>query len=243
MKSTTSGSPVATARFAGFFYLLMIVLGGVATFFRKGLIIKGDASATSANLIAHHSAYLSGYAFDVLSVAFYIIVVALFYRLFKPSSKNVALIATFFGLAGCIIQSVAFLFELAALVPLNNAALTALNPAQVQQLSFVLLRLYTEAYSVGLPFFAFFMAFMGYAVFKSSYVPRFIGGLFMIAGFGWLPFLNPSFGQAHLPYILPFSIGELVIALWLLIKGVDVAKWNAKGGWMALHDAHPNSAL
>ena len=229
MERMYHASPATTARVAGLFYLLTMVLGGVATFFRGGLVIKGDAAATAANIMAHHSMWLLGYSTDVLFVASYVVVVALFYRLFKAASPNVSLVATFFGLGGCIILAIAVFFELATLIPLDNAAaLTGFSVQQVQSLAFMFIRFYADAYAVSLAFFSLFMILTGYVVFHSAALPRLIGALFSIGGLGWLVFLWPPFGQAHLAYIVPFSIGEGVIALWLLIKGVDAAKWKAQ---------------
>jgi hypothetical protein len=43
-----------------------------------------------------------------------------------------------------------------------------------------------------------------------------------------LTFLSPPFGAAYLrAYIMPFAIGEAVLTLWLLVKGVDAERWKA----------------
>ncbi len=69
---------------------------------------------------------------------------------------------------------------------------------------------------------------LGYLVFKSGYIPRILGVLLIIAGFGYLIdsvtfFLFPNF---DVTISLVTFIGEVLFMLWLLIKGVNVEQWE-----------------
>jgi hypothetical protein len=47
------------------------------------------------------------------------------------------------------------------------------------------------------------------------------------AGLGWLTFLSPSLSRFLSPYILiPGVLGEGSLTLWLLVKGVNVKRWE-----------------
>jgi hypothetical protein len=49
----------------------------------------------------------------------------------------------------------------------------------------------------------------------------------VVAGFSWLTFLFPPLAQSLAPFnMLPGAVGELSLTLWLLIKGVNVPRWN-----------------
>src|SRR5947199_4586332 len=98
-----------------FFYLLMLPVGGLAVFARRGLVVNGDAAATATNILAHEPLFRLGLAGDLLVVACYLAVTALFYELFKPANRSVSLLAAFFSLVGCAIQGFACVFELAPL--------------------------------------------------------------------------------------------------------------------------------
>ncbi len=64
---------------------------------------------------------------------------------------------------------------------------------------------------------------VGYLIFESTFLPRFLGGLMTIAGLGWLTFAWPSLAAALTPYnLIPGMIGEGVTLLWLLAKGVNL---------------------
>ena len=78
-------------------------------------------------------------------------------------------------------------------------------------------------------FFGFFCLLIGYLVFKSTFLPRIIGVLMVIAGLAWMTFHSPPFGAKYFPYILAVGvIGEGSLTLWLLVIGVNVPKWQEK---------------
>ena len=80
-----------------------------------------------------------------------------------------------------------------------------------------------------LVFFGFYCLLIGYLVFKSNFLPRFLGALMVFAGLGWLTFLWPPLAASLNPYnFLPGIIGEGALTLWLLVKGVDEKKAVAR---------------
>ena len=71
---------------------------------------------------------------------------------------------------------------------------------------------------------------MGYLIFKSGYIPRILGVLLIIGGFGYLIdfvtfLLFPDFDVTIAEFTF---IGELLLPLWLLFKGVDVEQWDKR---------------
>ena len=239
---TSNAAPLRLARLGGAFYLLMMVTGGLATFARNGLIVKDDAAATAANILAHQPAFVASFAAEILVVAWYVVVTALFYQLFKPVSRSVSLLAAFFGLAGCIIQAGACVFYLAPLTVLGNGPyMQAFRAEQLPSLAYLFLKLYSQTYGIALIFFAFYCFLIGCLIFRSGFLPRFTGVLMALAGLTWMVFLSPLYAAAHLAYLMPFAIGEGVLTFWLLIAGVNVAKWHEKSRAShaaLLEDAH-----
>ena len=227
MKSTGEASPPFMSRMAGLFYLLVAVFGALAVFARSGLIVKGDAATTAVNIVAHESRYLSAFAGDLLVVASYVVVTALFYRMFKPVNRSVSLTAAFFSLTGCAIQGFALAFQLAPLTILGGTQYLGVFKAdQLQALAYMFLKLYSQAYGIAIVFFGFYCLLTGYLICRSTFLPRVLGGFMMLAGLGGLTFLSPTFAAAHLPYTLLGSVGELLLTAWLLVKGVDAEKWR-----------------
>jgi len=226
-----TASPRLTARIAGLFYLLMFLPGGVAISARAKLIVNGNAAATAANIVAHEALFRGAFAGDVLVVAFYLVVIALFYELFKPVNGSVSLLAACFGLAACTIQAVACVFQYAPSYVLGSAPyLSAFKPDQLQAMAYLFLKLYSGTYGIALVFFGFYGVLIGYLVFKSSFMPRTLGVLMAIAGASWLVFLSPPLGTRLFPYLLATGIGELLLMGWLLVFGVNAERWKERAG-------------
>jgi hypothetical protein len=93
-----------------------------------------------------------------------------------------------------------------------------------------LLRLFhVNPYKINsLVFFGPYCLLIGYLIFRSTFLPRILGVLMMLAGVGWLMFLSPL--ASHLTAYLKVLgfVAELSLCLWLLVKGVNVVGWNAQ---------------
>jgi len=225
------GSPRFKARMAGLCYVLMLPTGGLAMFVRGRLVVKGDAAATAANILAHESLFRLAFAGDVLVVAIYIVFTALMYHLLEPVNKMVSLLAAFFSLIGCAIQAFSCLFALAPLVVLGREQyLSALKVEQLQSLAFLSLKMYSHTYGVALVFFGFYNVVIGYLVFKSTFLPRVLGALMLVSGPVWMAFLWPPFAAKYFRYLLVLDVGEALLVMWLLVMGVNAERWWQQAG-------------
>jgi hypothetical protein len=144
-----------------------------------------DAALTSSNILAHSTLFQLGFAGNVIAVAGYLAVTALWYRLLKPVNENIALVAALIGTAACVILGVGTVLYLSPLAILNGAS-SGVALQQAQGFALLLIRLYGQCYNASLIFFALFGILTGYLAFRSTFIPPFVGIAFMIAGFGWL---------------------------------------------------------
>ncbi len=93
-------------------------------------------------------------------------------------------------------------------------------------------RLEGQSYTVSIMFFGVYCALIGMLVFRSGFMPRLVGVLMVCAGLGWVTdafavVLDPHFARSLDPAIMiPGSIGELSLMLWLLLVGVNGPKWE-----------------
>lgn len=218
------------ARAAGLFYLLTFIVGGVAEFADSRLVATGDAAATAHNIVARQGSFWLGFAAYIIVLACYIAVTALFYGLFKAVNGSLSLLAAFFSLVGCGVQAAATFFYIAPLALLEGQHyLTVFRVDQLQALAYMSFNLYPQAYSVGFIFFGFYCLLIGRLIFQSTFLPRILGVLMMIAGCGWLTFLSFPLANSLWPYVaVPGILGEGALTLWLLFRGVDIRKWNEK---------------
>ena len=75
---------------------------------------------------------------------------------------------------------------------------------------------------------------LGYLIFKSGYFPRILGVLVVVGALGYLiesfgNFLYPNYAEIFAVVVgVTAVIGELPFFLWLLIKGVNVQRYNER---------------
>jgi len=232
--TTRDASPQTYARLGGVLYLMCIVVPLFGEIFVRGrLIVRGDAAATASNILASETLFRAGLAGDALTWLCDIGLAVILYVLLKPVNPNVALLAAFLRATFVAVYAVAKLFLLAALVILGgDDFLKAFEPQKLQALSYLSLRLHGYAFGFSLIFFGVHCSVIGYLIYKSGYMPRIIGVLLIIAGPGYLinsfaQILDPALGSSLFPWIvLPAFPAELGLCLWLLVKGVNVQKWE-----------------
>jgi hypothetical protein len=231
-KSLAEASARPRARITGIVYLLYFLTVMSAEFLVKGLVVSGDAAATANNILAHESLFRVGFAINLIATALYIAVTVLFYELFKPVNRSLCLLAAFFSLVGCAIQAVSYVCYVAPFVLLGGAQyLSVFKVEQLQALVLMLLRLRSQAEQIDLVFFGFFDLLIGCLILRSTFLPRILGALMALAGLGWLVFLFPPLANYLSHYILPLGfLAELFLMLWLLVKGVNVQRWQEQGG-------------
>ena len=232
---TSQRAPQAYARVAGVLYLFIIVAALFAEMFVRGkIIVRGDAAATAANLIASETLFRAGLAGEAITWLCDVTVALIFYVLLRPVSRNLALLAAFHRVAFVGAYACSKFFLVAAVIVLQGDYLRVFEPQQQQALSYLFIRLHSFGYGMSLLFFGFHCAVIGYLIFRSRYLPRTIGAMLVIAGVCYLThslvqMIDPVLASRLFPWILlPAFPAELGLALWLLVKGINVAKWEER---------------
>jgi hypothetical protein len=240
----TEFSPMKYARLGGILYLVIIAAGIFGELFvRNKLVVSGDAVATATNIIAHPLLWRMGIGVDLIMQLCDIPVMLILYVLLKPVNKNIAMMNLLFN----IIQTAVLVAnKLNLIIPLlllgSSDYLLAMDPHQLQSMSYMFIKLHGYGFSVGLIFFGLVCILEGGLIFKSGFLPKSLGLLMQIAGVCYLinsfaMLLTPSFANVLFPFVLmPPLIAELSLALWLVVKGVDVAKWKQ---WNSIDTSTP----
>lgn len=217
------------ARFTGLLYLTIIVCAGFSQgAVRELLIVPGNAAATAQNILDYSFLFNMGFMADLVAFLCDAGVSILLYYLLKPVSKGLALTAASFRLiAHPAIGSLNLLNHFAALRVLDSPGfIRSFNPEQLQEFSLFFMELHNMGYLIAGAFFGIHCLLLGYLLYQSELFPKVIGVLLAAAAFGYL---IESFGFIFYPelkstfaLIVGFSagIGEVSLALWMLIKGV-----------------------
>ena len=227
-------SPKTFARVIGVLYLTLFFLGPLAFFMgRTSVVVPGDPAATLEKLLASESIFRIGMVAESLIVLIEIVVSAMLYVLLRKVSQSLALAAVFARFSQAMLQAVNLFTAVPALLILGGASyLSAFNPSQLQAL--LMLFMETNAFIIlvwGI-LFGFHLLLLGYLVYRSTFWPKLLGALLFIGGIGYLlqsfgHILNPAYDQTLANVVMLLSIpGELAFTLWLLVKGMDVQKFN-----------------
>jgi hypothetical protein len=171
---------------------------------------------------------------DLVSFTTGIVIGLIFYDLLRIVSRPIARVALAFAIVSNTVSLAASIFCYAPLHILSGASyLQTFEPAQLQSLALLSIRLYQFAFSVNLGLFSFDCAATAYLIYASTFLPRALGVLLGIGGLCYLfnsvaYFTPPGAVPDLFPYsYLPSLVAELSLALWLLVVGVDAVKWRA----------------
>jgi hypothetical protein len=145
------------------------------------------------------------------------------------------LLAALLRIVADAILALAGLFQMASITILGGAGyLRAFEPRQLQSLAYLSLDLHGKGYGISLIFFGLGCEVLGYLIYRSGYLPRALGVLLVIAGVGYLfnsfaGLVLPALAASAFPWtVLPGFCAEVALSLWLLLKGVNAAKWEAR---------------
>jgi hypothetical protein len=147
-------------------------------------------------------------------------------------SKDLSLLAAFFNLVQTAILGANKLNLVTVLLLLKGADYKVFEAHRLQALASLSLALHEYGFGIGLIFFGVRCLVVGYLISRSGYFPKSLGVLQAIAGLCYLInsfalLLAPALANKMFPAILfPAFIGELAMGVWLLVKGVNVPKWD-----------------
>jgi Domain of unknown function (DUF4386) len=233
MERIAEAAPCFKARMAGGLYLIIIVAGIFAEIFVRGrLVVAGDAAATAHNIQAHELLFRWGFVAELIAGVCNIPLAVVFYVLFKPVKRGLALLVTFCLLVGTTIESVSLLNHFAPVILLGGGRqLSAFTAEQLQALAYVSLELFEYGFAIALVFFGLYCLSLGYLIFRSTFLPRIIGVLLAIEGLCYLVnsfanFLAPGIAAHAFPYLAASVVAEISLCLWLLVMGVNADRWK-----------------
>jgi hypothetical protein len=225
-------SPRKVARMAGVFYLIFIITTVLASYIRGLFIVSGDPAATASNIVASQGLFRGGFVTELVSAVFFVLAAWALYVLLKPVNKNLALLFLLLNLGGVAVECINVLNLYAALQFLSGANyLTAFQTGQLQAMALSSLDLYTNGFLIAQIFFSVWLLPLGWLVYKSRFLPKFLGLLLILDFFGnmsWFlqGFLFPDYKMLAYPGNAISFIAEISLTVWLLVMAVKEQKQN-----------------
>lgn len=216
-----------TARFAGLLYLIWVITAIYGLMYvQPKTIVSGDAAATATKIIAHEFIFRTGIVNGIISSIVWILIALTLYRLFKHVNERQAKLLV----ALVIIQIPAvFITEalnITSLMLFKGVALKTFEVSQRQELAMLFLKI-NDYVTIALEMFWGIWLFpFGYLVYKSGFIPRVLGIFLILNGIAYvIHFLShillPEYQALVFKIATPiWTLGEISIMLWLLIKSV-----------------------
>jgi uncharacterized protein DUF4386 len=214
------------ALIAGVGTLLIAVLAGIANFGGiERLVVRDDATTTAQNILTSQGTFRFAVAGLVLVAILDVVVAWALFGFFRPVNEGLSRLTAWLRVAYAAVFAVAISQLVGALHLLGDAAyLKTFSVGQLRTEALVRIDSFHDIWSISLVLFGTYLALVGFMAFRSGYVPKFVGVLLVVAGVGYLV---DSFGTLLATnYTLKVgsvtSVGEVVLMVWLLVKGRTV---------------------
>ncbi len=222
-----------TARIAGLLYLGVVLTGIFSLMYVPSkLIVWDNATNTFINIVNNQSLYRLGIVSGLACYTFFLFLPMVLYKLLKPVNDSYAKLMVILAILSVPIYfiNVQNEFTILSLVSSSNH-LKGFTSEQIKSMVILYLDQYENGMRIVHIFSGLWLFPFGYLVFKSGFLPKFLGILLMLGCFGYLTnFIGNTLVSNYSEmgvgsYLqLPASMGEIGICLWLLIVGVQNPK-------------------
>jgi hypothetical protein len=217
------------ARLAGLLYILASVVGVFRLMYIPNtLFVNGDAPATAANIGAHELLFRFGIVSNLVAAVLWLFVPLALYRLFQGVDQRLAVLMV---ILGSVMQVPLFFVNTvtdaaALLFARGGSYLSVFDKPQRDALAQLFLDLHHQLDLANLMFAGLWLFPFGLLVYKSRFLPRFLGVWLMIACASWLAFsftglLFPAYEDKAFLITQPIALGEVATMLWLVIVGAN----------------------
>lgn len=227
--------PKRNARIAGALYLVIAVAAVVAHLYVPStLLVAHDPAATASNIAASQGLFRLGIGSEFVVLLCEIALSVLLYVLLAPVNRTISLLAMASRLVMTTIHGLNLLNSFIVLILVSGSgAPLAFDQAQMAALVSIFLQAHDYGFTIGILFLTIHVFSLGYLIVRSAYFPRLLGYLFVAAGLGYLIdstalLLFPAYETTPIFLALPITISEIAFPLWLVIRGLNVERWNQR---------------
>ena len=215
-----------TARWAGLFYLFMILTGILSVIYIPGkLIVKEDAAATAMNILNSQGLFTIHIVNQLVSLLLFLSVSLTLYLLLKDVNKRLAALMVILVLIQIPVGIYGVMDQITALDMLRGEQFwSAFDNTQRQALAMSLLDISGKGKSATELFWGLWLFPLGLLVFRSGFLPRFLGIWLMINCFAYViisltGLMFPEYSGMVSLLGMPLLLGEVMFMLWLLVIG------------------------
>lgn len=216
-----------TARRAGLLYFIWVLTGIFGLLYVSSrTIVPGDAAATAGKMLSNEFLFRAGIVNDIISNAIWVLIALTLYKLFRNVNQQLAKL-----LVSLVLVQVPVMFfmeglNLASLMAFKGEILREYSLAQRQDWAMALLKINSYGTMALETFWGLWLFPFGHLVYQSGFIPKILGIFLVLNGIAYIVhsfthILLPQYQSVVYQFSIPFwTLGEISITLWLLIKGV-----------------------
>ena len=226
MNTVEELAPIKVARITGGLYLAYILASVLATML--GQIGFGTAPQVYQAIVTNEGSFRLGLVVALTTGLLFLMVAWGLYVLLRRVNRNLALLFLLLNAVGVAIQGASMLSLVSALLQGDAGGnMQAFSAAQLEGLAYLSINVYKTGWVTAQLFFGMWLFPLGYLVYKSGILPRWLGVLLVLDGIAvmiWFlqALLLPAYPALHYPGLALSFAAEFGLALWLLVKGVKV---------------------
>lgn len=220
-------APKQVARLAGGLYIAYILVTVAADLI--GHIGIGSASQVVEVIVASPLRFRAGLVVAFVSALLFLATAWALYVMLRPVNSDLALLFLLLNAVGVGIQCASMLPLISGILLSDPAGgVHALTSAQSAGLALLSAGVYKTGFITAQLFFGTWLFPLGYLVYRSGFLPRFLGVLLLLDGVAvmiWFlqALLLPAYPAISTPGLAVSFVAEAGLGLWLLFRGVKTA--------------------
>jgi len=190
------------------------------------LFIADDAVKTSQNILANQGLFVAAIFAFLINFIGDVVAAWGLYLFLRPVNASVSMFVAWLRVVFATVGLAAVLNLVTAYRLLTRpAALTALGQTQINAQVHVAIGSFNSQFAFSLILFGVYLIMLGWLVYRSGYVPKWLGIVLAINGAGWSimeagPYLLPGI---DLGFFFVATFGELILLVWLIGWGTRLS--------------------
>ncbi len=191
------------------------------------LFAADNAVKTSQNIVANQGLFVAAIFAFLLNFIGDVVAAWGLYLLLRPVNASVSMFIAWLRVVFATIGLAAVLNLVTAYRLLTRPSdLTALGQSQLNAQVQVAIGSFNSQFAFSLIIFGVYLILLGWLVYRSGHIPRWLGVLLVINGAGWSimeagPYLLPGI---NLSFLFVATFGELILLVWLIGWGTRLSE-------------------
>ncbi len=220
-----------TARLTGLLYFIQMPLAIFGVLYVPMTMITSNAMTTTQNFALSTSVFRMSIGAALLVQISHLVIAMLLHKTLSPVGKTASVYMVLFMAASVPITMLNELLNFAILYLVNGSSLFAgFSAEQISSLVMLIHNLHEDGIFIAQIFWGLWLIPMGILIIKSKFLPKWLGYANLIVAASYMVDFVAGIFAPELGVAITETLGflEIIFPFWLLLRGVNIAKWEEK---------------